>query len=230
MKKIIFVLISVLLICSLTVLVCSAEEQNVTEVENSSATGVKEADKATDGVEEESAAESEKFYSEWIDKITDSTLWVNILTVLSGVIATIAFVRSKFGTLISGVGTLAKGQISKSDLKEIVSGELTDVTATYEAELKRMGALLEQARANEDKIYVMLAVFISNAKINPCARAEILKILSGVKEGEGSIEDAVAAANEAIGEAEAAEAQLSTPALDAITQNISSDNGYMELG
>ena len=63
---------------------------------------------------------------------------------------------------------------------------------------------------------MILSIFISNAKINANARAEIMQYITEIKDISGTVAEVVEKANKAIQEANAVEEKQPTPVLDEI--------------
>lgn len=238
MKKIFKITIFVALICAIlcipafatnaenTDTPADAPEDTSTVVENTDGSVI-------EGGDTQTAEEVEKFYSGWIDKITDATMWANLLTTLIGMLTVIGFVKSKLGSVGNNVGSLLKGQVSKETIKEIIKEQIESAFNLYAEELTRVKSQLAEQTAKEDKLLSMFAIFMANAKINPYAKAEIMGIITGTKDKITTLEETVAAANEAIAAAIAAEEKVDTPSLDAIctdTPKNSAVTSHIELG
>ena len=93
--------------------------------------------------------------------------------------------------------------------------------------MKRYEGALKNYEANEQRLYAILTLFMTNCKISESAKAEILNILADVKKYDGDISEVVAQAQEAIDEAvrDAEENAPPTPTLDKLLEE-----DYMELG
>lgn len=164
------------------------------------------------------------------DKITDSATWTMIGAALATILATVGTVKSKFDGIASLVKNKAdedavKGALKdlESDLKKAYNTNHKEISAT----LKRYEEALANTEANEQRLYAILTLFMTNCKISESAKAEILNILSDVKKYEGNISEFVAQAQEAIDEAikEKEGETPPTPNLDKLL-----DEDYMDLG
>jgi hypothetical protein len=163
-------------------------------------------------------------------KITDTATWTMIGAALMTILTTVGTVKSNFDKISSLVGKKADDETlrgalkdAEKELKEIYNekhDEIAKVMQRYEDALKNF-------EANEQKLYAILTLFMTNCKISESAKAEILNILADVKKYEGDVGEVVAQAQEAINEAikDAEENSLPTPTLDQMLEE-----GYMELG
>ena len=228
MKKIFYLVFALALILSIfTVTTFAISPETPENLPSDELTGIGGTDDRSDTVND---VQNEKFYSEWIDKITDSTMWINIGATLAGMISVIAFVKSRLDKIRGNIGALLNGQVSKDTIKHLIDEAVSGAIAEYNASYEDMKANLEAQRESERTIISVLAVFITNAKISAHAKAEIMSMLTGAKTTLGSVEETVAAANAAIEEAKAAEEKVDTPALDAVMSAARPDEPYMELG
>ena len=163
-------------------------------------------------------------------KVTDSAMWTMIgaglMTVLT-VVATIKKTFDKISVLVHGKADNETVQGALNDmekgLKEIFKDNYKEISAT----MKRYEGALKNYEANEQRLYAILTLFMTNCKISESAKAEILNILADVKKYDGDISEVVAQAQEAIDEAvRDAEAKAPpTPTLDKLLEE-----DYMELG
>lgn len=179
-------------------------------------------------------------FAELKAKITDSATWTMLGSAIVTVITVVGVVASKF----SGVATLLetlKGVLSGKANKEDVDGALDNVKESLTKEfkeayvknfdsltamLKRQEEALKTTQENEQKLYAMLTLFMTNCKISESAKAEILNLAADVKKYEGDVFEVVGQAQEVI-DADIAEKEKdapATPVLDEIIQE------YMELG
>lgn len=212
MKKI-FTLIMVLtlILAVFTVPALAADESpEILSTEGEGSAGVE-----LDGEQTENPESAEKFYSAWLDKLTDSTMWVNLATTLAGLVGVIVFVKSKFDGIRGNLGQVLKGQMSAAEVKTIIKDCVGGAIEAYRVEADAMHAA-QMKRAEEERttIISVLAIFITNAKINAHAKSEIMKLLTSAEGAVGTVEEIVKAATEAIEEATLAEEKVETPALD----------------
>lgn len=175
-------------------------------------------DGGTGAVPDTSTEDAKKFYSDWIDSITSSTVWISVASFAVAALGMIAFVRSKFGIVIDLVKRKADastiGDAVKSAVNDIVDKFTTEMTKTR-GELENVRQKLDIAESNEKKLTTILSIFMTNAKINPNARAKIMEYLTGIADISGTVQEIVEKANEEIA-AEKSEEKPQTPALDAI--------------
>jgi hypothetical protein len=141
-------------------------------------------------------------------------------------LTTLATVKSKFDKISSLVHNKADNDTLKDelknmekDLKEAYNANHKEVAAT----MKRYEEALANTEANEQRLYAILTLFMTNCKISESAKAEILNILADVKKYSGDISEFVAQAQEAIDNAK--EEAPETPNLDKLLEE-----DYMELG
>ena len=178
-------------------------------------------------IEEESTDEDwERFKA----KIADSATWTMIGAALMTILTTVATVKSKFDKISSLVHNKADNETLKGALKDMEKDLLDTYNTKHKevsATMQRYEEALKNTEANEQRLYAILTLFMTNCKISESAKAEILNILADVKKYDGDIIEVVAQAQEAIDEAvKEAEGQMPpTPTLDQLL-----DEDYMELG
>lgn len=161
----------------------------------------------------------EGYWDEFKDKITDSATWTMIGAAIVTVLSTIATIKSGLEKFRVLVHSKADAETVQASLKEIENELKTNFNESYakiESTLERYENALKNTDDNEQKIYAILAVFMTNCKISETAKAEILGILTDVKKYEGTVSEIVAKAQEAIENAKAENAKLAepTPTLD----------------
>ena len=163
-------------------------------------------------------------------KITDSATWTMIGSALVTILTVVATVKKMFDKISVLVHSKADDESVKSalkdmekDLKETFKDNYKEVSAT----MKRYEGALKSYEANEQRLYAILTLFMTNCKISESAKAEILNILADVKKYDGDISEFVAQAQEAIDEAvkDAEGKAPPTPTLDRMLEE-----DYMELG
>jgi hypothetical protein len=213
MKKILFVIFCMSLIFALCGVFTFATTENTPPPSSVENTGAE--DNLSSVPEESESIETV------IDKLTDSTLWINIGTVALACLGIIGTVASKFKVISDLISKKADNNTIVDTLK--VSAE--DIRKAFNDELEKVREEVKKAKEEEDKIFTILTLFITNAKINPAAKAEIMNYITGIKSLCGDPEEIVKKANEAIAEAIKAEEKPQTPALDAIVKE-----STMELG
>ena len=170
----------------------------------------------------EVVAEESKF-DELLEGLTNSTFWTTTGMILTAVVACIATFRKNFGAISDILYDKADAKTIKAALKALG----TELSDEFNAKLSDIESRLNDTDSNEKILTTILTIFITNANINPNAKAEIMQYLTGIKEMNGKISDIVDAANKIIEEADNAEVKDPTPALDAI---ISETENKMVLG
>ncbi len=163
-------------------------------------------------------------------KITDSATWTMVGAALATILTVIGTVKKSFDNISALVHGKADNESVQNALKEMEDGlkktfknnhkEIADTMNRYEDALKNY-------EANEQRLYAILTLFMTNCKISESAKAEILNILADVKKYDGDISEVVSQAQEAIDEAvkDAESKAPPTPTLDKLLEE-----DYMELG
>lgn len=176
--------------------------------------------------EEDESDEWESFKS----KITDTATWTMVGAALMTILTTVGTVKATFDKLSALLKKKADDESVKDALKEVENDLKTAYNEKHDEiskVLQRYEDALRTTEANEQKLYAILTLFMTNCKISDSAKAEILNILADVKKYEGGVGDVVAKAQEAIDEAikETEESNPPTPNLDRLLEE-----DYMELG
>lgn len=233
-KKIISLLFGVLFALAM-MLPCVADEATtdmVTEITTEIVTDViTETTEPVEGTEEVTApVEEDDEWENFKAKITDTATWTMIGAALMTILTTVGTVKSKFDKISSLVHTKADNDTIKGALKDMEK-ELREAYNTNHKEvsatMRRYEEALKNTEANEQRLYAILTLFMTNCKISDSAKAEILNILADVKKYDGDISEVVAQAQEAIDEAvrEAEGKMPPTPTLDKLLEE-----DYMDLG
>ena len=237
MRKLTFLFMGVLLALSM-LLPCVAEEAEiVTEIvtdvlEEAPLEETPAVDEApvVDAPTEDVPAEEADEWDNFKDKITDSATWTMIGAALATILATVGTVKSKF----DGIASLVKNKADETAVKGALKDLENDLKKAYNSNhkeisdtLKRYEEALANTEANEQRLYAILTLFMTNCKISESAKAEILNILSNVKKYEGNISEFVAQAQEAIDEA-VKEKEGETPPTPNLDKMLNED--YMDLG
>ncbi len=220
-KRILFALFLVFALCA-TMLPVFAEEAEEGEtpppISDPPIEGVETGEADTDTADTP-VEENKSYYADWIDRISGSTVWISIASFAVAALGMIAFVRSKFGVVIDLVKRKADasaiGDAVKSAVNDIVD-KFTSEMAKTRGELENVRQKLDAAEGNEKKLTAILSIFMTNAKINPNARAKIMEYLTGISDISGTVQEIVERANEEIAAAEKSEEKPETPALDAV--------------
>ena len=200
MKKIIFVILTIiLLVFALTASVAATETVD---------TGIQDEQTVTEGSGENSYLDS------LIDKISTSSFWVTVASFLTAIVAIIAVFKKHFGN----ISNLIRTKASAEELKTALGDAKTEIAAEYKNSLASIENQIKDEQDNIKKLSVILSIFISNAKINANARAEILQYITEIKDISGTVAEVVEKANRAIEEANAVEEKQPTPVLDEIVK------------
>lgn len=257
MKKIVFILVCVMVMFAITVpcfaeeVEIEAETEAETELETDAETEEEAEELMPDWgeipfdevtqipevgpvVDEDAIPDTDEAIDDAWDafmaKITDSATWTMIGAALVTIVTTIGTVTSKFKSIASLVGNKADTETVKGELKSLEK-EIKQAYNTNHKEvadtMKRYEEALKTTQTNEQKLYAILTLFMTNCKISESAKAEILGILADVKTYSGSAIEFVEQAQKAINkEVEEKEAMAEpTPALDQLLEE-----DYMELG
>ena len=165
-------------------------------------------------------------FDELLEGLTNSTFWTTTGMVLTAVLACIATFRKNFGFITDMISKKADEKSINAALRA-TSTELSDI---FNSKLTEIDVRLNESDSNAKILTTILTIFITNANINPNAKAEIMNYLTGIKDLNGKVADIVDAANKIIEEANNAEAKEPTPALDAIVGEGEDTESKMVLG
>ena len=154
-----------------------------------------------------------------LEGLTNSTFWTTTGMILTAVVACIATFRKNFGAISDLISDKADAKTISKALKDS-SDEISKVFNDKLADIDRR---LTETDSNEKILTTILTIFITNANINPNAKAEIMNYLTGIKDLNGKVADIVETANKIIEEANAVEAKVPTPALDSIVSEEESE-------
>lgn len=240
-KRISYLFMVVLIACSL-IMPCVADEPTtdlVTEITTELVTDVLEEttpEEVTTPVEEVTTPEEPEVTTEEISavdewevfksKITDSATWTMIGTGLVTILTILGTVKSRFDKISSLVHNKADNDTLKGELKGLqddLKKAYNDNHKEVAAVMKRYEEALRTTAENEQKLYAILTLFMTNCKISETAKAEILNILADVKKYSGDVSEFVAQAQEAIDNA-----KPDTPPTPTLDQMLEED--YMDLG
>ena len=208
MKRIISLVIAVIFVLTLGACVVFAEGEPSADV-NSEALVDSGAEGSTPTVD----VQDESKFDKLLEGITNSTFWTTMGTVLAAVVGMLAMFKKHFGAITA----LISGKADTKAINEALKTASSEISAAFCNKLNELEAKLAEADDDEKKLMAMFTIFVSNANINPNAKAEIMKYLTGIKDISGKVVDVVEKANKIIAEANDAEEKISTPALDFIT-------------
>ena len=164
-------------------------------------------------------------FDDLLKGLTNSTFWTTTGTTLLAVVACIETFRKRFSVISEHIANKADAKTINAALKATAT-ELSDV---FDSKLSEIDARLKDTDSNEKILTTILTIFITNANINPNAKAEIMQYLAGIKDINGKVADIVDTANKIIEEANNAEGKEPTPALDAIVSEVETES-KMVLG
>lgn len=167
-------------------------------------------------------------------KITDSATWTMIGTGILTAIVVIGTVAKKYGSIIQVfVQMFGKSKDGKT-VHESIDGVKDQVKDVLDPEMQKINEKLERtevalatAEDNNQKLYTMLILFMTNCKIGDSAKSEILTIATGIKKYSGNVDEIVAQAQEVI-DANVEDNQRNAPPTPTLDQMLEED--YMELG
>lgn len=203
MKKIFCILTIVLLIIAMSLSVF-AESEAVNETLE------------TEFSDDTSEATTENKLDAVINAVTSSSFWITMATVMSAVVACVAMFKSKFGAIIN----LIKNKADTAAITNALKTSTNDISAAFKGEIAKLEKKLSETAKTEKTLLTVISIFMSNTKMNPNTRSEIMKILTGIKDVSGELGEILEESNLAIAEANAAEEPPNTPALTAIENEI----------
>ena len=208
MKRIISLVIAVTFVLTLGAFAVFAEGEPSADV-NSEALGDSGAEVSAPTVD----VQDESKFDKLLEGITNSTFWTTMGTVLAAVVGMLAMFKKHFGAITA----LISGKADTKSINEALKTASAEISEEFCNKLNALEAKLSEADDDEKKLMAMFTIFVSNANINPNAKAEIMKYLTGIKDISGKVVDVVEKANKIIADANAAEEKIPTPALDSIT-------------
>ena len=166
----------------------------------------------------------ESSFDDMVEAFTNSTFWTTTGMVLTAVIGCVATFRKSFGVITDLISKKADEKTISAALRQ-TSTELSEV---FNQRLADIDVRLRDTDNNEKILTTILTIFMTNANINPNAKAEIMQYLTGIKDINASVAEIVDTANKIIKEANEAEVKEPTPALDSIVAE--EDESKMILG
>lgn len=162
-------------------------------------------------------AESESLVSAALDILTDGSVWTAIITSLAGLIGTIAVIYKKFGALVPLVKAKADATTMTNALKEVKKDLASEIREDTEKAQAALAAKQAAVDAKLDKFLALFSIMTVHSKaLLPSVRAELMDMITGVKETSGSLEDIFteAKANIEAAQAEYDATKTDTPVLD----------------
>ena len=229
-----------------TDIVTETVDEIVTDVETAPEVDAPAVDNTVDNTVTDTPTEEAVTY-EWEvfkAKITDTATWTMIGTGLLVVIATIGVVSKKFGVIVDSFKAILRllgvknddgdGETVAGEIKKVKTDLVSELRTAYKEEFGKIRTEMEYYKNelknrenNEQRLYAILTLFMTNCKIPDSAKAEILNILADVKKYEGDIIEVVSQAQEAIDKEVEEQLKIAepTPTLDKLLEE-----EYMELG
>lgn len=162
----------------------------------------------------DTAITDESSFDDLIEGVTNSTFWTTTGTVIIAVIGCVATVIKKVG----GISELVAKKADTKTVNDYLKRTSTELSEVFNARIDNVESRLKDTDSNEKILITILTIFMTNANINPNAKAEIMKYLSGIKDVNASVSEMVDTANKIIQEANEAEVKEPTPALDSIVK------------
>lgn len=237
-----------------TDIVTETVDELVTDVETAPEVDAPVVDNTVDNTVTDTPTE-EAVTAEWEvfkAKITDTATWTMIGAGLLTAIATIGVVKKKFGVIVDAFNSVVSllgikkgeggeggeggkdGETVVGAIKKVKSDLVVELKSAYKEEFENIRTdmqyykdELKNKENNEQRLYAILTLFMTNCKISDSAKAEILNILADVKKYEGDIIEVVSQAQEAIDKEVEEQLKIAepTPTLDKLLEE-----EYMELG
>lgn len=162
----------------------------------------------------DTAITDESSFDDLIEGVTNSTFWTTTGTVIIAVIGCVATVIKKVG----GISELVAKKADTKTVNDYLKRTSTELSEVFNARIDNVESRLNDTDSNEKILITILTIFMTNANINPNAKAEIMKYLAGIKDVNASVTEMVDTANKIIQEANEAEVKEPTPALDSIVK------------
>jgi vacuolar-type H+-ATPase subunit H len=157
-----------------------------------------------------------------LEGLMNSSFWTTTGLIATAVIACVATFRKYFGF----IADLISKKADEKAISEALKKASEEMSETFNSKLTQIEGYIGDTASNEKILVTILSIFITNANINPNAKAEVMKYLTGLKDVSGRVEEIVETANKIIADANAAEEKEPTPALDSLVE----DESEMILG
>ena len=143
---------------------------------------------------------------------------VTVIGVVVSLFTCVGIFVKKFGSVIA----LIKNKADSAQVASALKNASADVIDAVQMKYDQITAQLKQSQDNEKLLITVISIFMANVRINPSAKAEILKYLSGIKDCAGDVIDIVEEATAAIEKATAAaeEEAPETPVIDKIKEEV----------
>lgn len=220
MKKIFAILVALTLVFSLSLGVFATEGEELTTPNGEIVTDG-EISTPTDGTTEDAteditAENAESFVKNLIDKLGNSSIWVSIGTVAAALLGIVGILHNKFGALFS----LLSGKADTATLTAEVKKSGAEISEAFAKQLAEVKDKLDDYQDNEKKMWAIITIFMTHAKISPAVKVEIMNRITGIKDMTGTLTEILEDAERSIAETEEAEKALApdTPALDSLVK------------
>lgn len=163
-------------------------------------------------IEDGIVVEDKATWDDYLKGVTNSTMWTAVGSVIIGITGMVVAVIKK-------VNSLSNSTAGKTDIKAInehLKLTSTELSKIFNSRIDYVESRLNDTDSNEKILITILTIFMTNANINPNAKAEIMQYLAGIKDINASVAEMVETANKIIAEANEVEIKEPTPALDSI--------------
>lgn len=220
MKKIFAILVALMLVFSLSLGVFATEGEELTtpdgEIVTEGEISAPTDDTTEDATEDITAENAESFVKNLIDKLGNSSIWVSIGTVAAALLGIVGMLHNKFGALFSLLSGKADTATLTAEVKK--SGEA--ISEAFAKQLAEVKDKLDDYQDNEKKMWAIITIFMTHAKISPAVKVEIMQRITGIKDMTGTLSEILEDAEKSIAETEEAEKALApdTPALDSLVK------------
>lgn len=217
MKKILACTLAIFFIAMIAVCFQVYAEEPVVTTPETSNEGVQSGDNAIGGIVTYQNGENATSGNIGLD----TEAWgmtVTVIGVVLSIFTCIGIFVKKFGAVIA----LIKNKADSAQVASALKNASSDVIDAVQSKYDQITAQLKQSQKNEKLLITVISIFMANVKINPNAKAEILKYLAGIKDCAGEVIDIVEEATEAIEKATEADeaAAPETPVIDKIKEEI----------
>ncbi len=227
MKKIFYSILIIILILALFALPCFAE---AAESESSGDTtetigGTETTEDGAEAPKYFDTADEGAFLDQLIGWVSSSEFWGNFVTILLGVLALVATVRSSFskiGETLSILKDFIAGKATKEETEAAIKLGLEEIRSTYESKLAELSELNESLTAKYDNQTAILSLVVLQLIKSPNARAQIMALLQDGNKLSGDVARTVATIEAEIEAADAREPKVETPALDSVCASVAS--------
>lgn len=220
MKKILFVVLTIIFTLGVAVFPCFATEAAEENTENI-------AEPSINATQDDEA----RFMDEVIGAVTSVENWGKIGVYFLGVVALIAAIYKKLSPLFPFLAKMKDEGATKDDIKKSFENNKEQIISELKSYIDEVLIKLSDVKSEEDTTLTILTILANAMKINPTAKTEIANYLTGICKPEGTVEEVVKAVGEKIQAAMAQEEKIDTPALDEILkENPEATEAHITLG